>query len=162
MADLAQQQATSPSVGGVALFEAAPAPMLVLAPDTPRFTITDVNQAYRSAVMRTRETLIGLGVFEAMPDNPADLGATGVANLRASLERAIATKLPDKMPVQRYDIPHPAGGFEERWWDAINAPVLGADGKVISVVHYVVDVTEWGFADVVGKGIDEKHERPKH
>jgi hypothetical protein len=35
-------------------------------------------------------------------------------------------------------------------------------GRLISPTDYVVDVTEWGFADVVGKGVDEKHERPKH
>jgi hypothetical protein len=35
-------------------------------------------------------------------------------------------------------------------------------GRLISPTDYVVDVTEWGFADVVGKGVDEKHERPQH
>jgi hypothetical protein len=35
-------------------------------------------------------------------------------------------------------------------------------GRLISPTDYVVDVSEWGFADVVGKGVDEKHERPHH
>src|SRR5688572_25432569 len=35
-------------------------------------------------------------------------------------------------------------------------------GRLLSPTDYVIDVSEWGFADVVGKGIDEKHERPKH
>jgi hypothetical protein len=35
-------------------------------------------------------------------------------------------------------------------------------GRLLSPTDFVVDVSEWGFADVVGKGIDEKHERPKH
>jgi hypothetical protein len=35
-------------------------------------------------------------------------------------------------------------------------------GRLISPTDYAVDVTEWGFADVVGKGVDEKHERPSH
>jgi len=35
-------------------------------------------------------------------------------------------------------------------------------GRLISPTDYVVDVSEWGFADVVGKGVDEKHDRPKH
>ena len=35
-------------------------------------------------------------------------------------------------------------------------------GRLISPTDYVIDVSEWGFADVVGKGVDEKHERPKH
>jgi hypothetical protein len=35
-------------------------------------------------------------------------------------------------------------------------------GRLVSPTDFVVDVSEWGFADVVGKGIDEKHDRPSH
>lgn len=35
-------------------------------------------------------------------------------------------------------------------------------GRLVSPTDFVVDVSEWGFADVVGKGMDEKHERPGH
>ena len=35
-------------------------------------------------------------------------------------------------------------------------------GRLVSPTDFVVDVSDWGFADVVGKGIDEKHERPSH
>ncbi len=35
-------------------------------------------------------------------------------------------------------------------------------GRLVSPTDFVIDVSEWGFADVVGKGIDEKHERPAH
>jgi hypothetical protein len=35
-------------------------------------------------------------------------------------------------------------------------------GRALSPTDYVIDVSEWGFADVVGKGIDEKHVRPRH
>jgi hypothetical protein len=35
-------------------------------------------------------------------------------------------------------------------------------GRLLSPTDFVIDVSEWGFADVVGKGIDEKHERPAH
>ncbi len=35
-------------------------------------------------------------------------------------------------------------------------------GRLISPTDYAVDVSEWGFADMVGKGVDEKHERPTH
>ena len=59
------------------LFAAAPAPMLVVEPDSPHFTITDVNDAYLASVNRIRGDLVGFGLFEAFPDNPADLTATG-------------------------------------------------------------------------------------
>jgi len=35
-------------------------------------------------------------------------------------------------------------------------------GRLLSPRDFVIDISEWGFADVVGKGIDEKHERPEH
>jgi hypothetical protein len=34
-------------------------------------------------------------------------------------------------------------------------------GRLFSPRDYIIDIAEWGFADVVGKGIEEKHER-KH
>jgi hypothetical protein len=35
-------------------------------------------------------------------------------------------------------------------------------GRLLSPRDFVIDISEWGFADIVGKGIDEKHERPQH
>jgi hypothetical protein len=32
-------------------------------------------------------------------------------------------------------------------------------GRLFSPRDYIVDITEWGFADVVGKGLEERHER---
>jgi PAS domain S-box-containing protein len=138
----ADSSSAADAIDPATLFAMSPAPMLVVATDAPRFTITHVNDAYLAAVMRTRDELVGRGVFEALPDNPDDPNATGVANLRASIERAIATGRPDKMPVQKYDVPRPNGGFEERWWDPVNAPVLNACGKVAGVIHQVEDATE--------------------
>lgn len=34
-------------------------------------------------------------------------------------------------------------------------------GRLFSPRDYIVDIAEWGFADVVGKGIEERHERGK-
>jgi hypothetical protein len=31
-------------------------------------------------------------------------------------------------------------------------------GRLFSPRDYVIDITEWGFADVVGKGLEERHE----
>jgi signal transduction histidine kinase len=126
-----------------ALFHAAPAPFLVVT--APDFTIVAVNDAYLHATMTERAAILGRGLFDVFPDNPADPTATGVRNLRASLERVVAGRRADRMAVQKYDIRRPAaegGGFEERWWSPVNAPVLGPDGAVMSIIHHVVDVTE--------------------
>src|ERR1700722_10165611 len=110
---MALQGATSrPSPDFRLLFESVPGLYLVLEPD---FTIVAVSDAYLRATMTQREKLIGLGIFEAFPDNPDDPAATGVSNLRASLERVIQSGIADVMAVQKYDIRRPeseGGGFE--------------------------------------------------
>lgn len=125
------------------LFEGAPGLFLAL---TREFRIVAVSDAYAKATKRRREDLVGLGIFEAFPDNPSDPAATGVANLRRSLERARDTGEPDTMAVQKYDIRRPeseGGGFEERWWSPMNCPVTGPDGRVAFIIHRVEDVTDF-------------------
>jgi PAS domain-containing protein len=89
-----------------ALFEASPGAYLVLNPDLIIVAATD---SYIRATMTRREDLLGLHVFEAFPDNPDEKNATGVANLRASLQRVLESKKSDAMAVQKYDIKTPAG-----------------------------------------------------
>jgi PAS domain S-box-containing protein len=123
------------------LFEATPNPYLVVTPD---LTIVAVNEAYLRAVKAVRESLLGRYLFDVFPDNPSDPGATGVRNLRASLERVLATRAPDIMAVQKYDIRTPeTGAFEERFWSPRNIPVLTAEGQVRLIIHHVEDVTEF-------------------
>ncbi|MFY0523448.1 PAS domain-containing protein [Archangium gephyra] len=123
------------------LFENTPNPYLVVTPD---LTIVAVNEAYLRAVKAVRESLLGRYLFDVFPDNPSDPGATGVRNLRASLERVLSTRAPDIMPVQKYDIRTPeTGDFEERFWSPRNMPVLTAGGQVRLIIHHVEDVTEF-------------------
>jgi signal transduction histidine kinase len=123
------------------LFQAAPAPRLILAPD---LTIVAVNRAYLAATVQQPEALLGKSLFDAFPDNPADPSADGVQNLRGSLERVLATGKPDSMALQRYDIPVGEGQpFEERYWSPVNTPVLDEHGRVSHIIHQVEDVTEF-------------------
>ncbi|SFC39143.1 PP2C family protein-serine/threonine phosphatase [Streptomyces aidingensis] len=123
-----------------AVFAAAPNPYLLLGPD---LVVVDANDAYLAATGRSRAELTGKHLFEAFPDNPADPGASGVRNLRESLERVLATGRTDTIALQKYDIPaeHAPGGFEERWWSPSNTPVLGPDGRVRWIIHRAEDVT---------------------
>jgi len=137
-----------------ALFQSAPGLYLVLAPDLAILAVTD---AYLHATMTKREDILGRGVFDVFPDNPNDPSATGVRNLRTSLQRVLQDKTSDAMAVQKYDIRKPeseGGGFEERYWSPVNSPVLGPDGEVLYIIHRVEDVT--GFMRLKQQGLAQE------
>ncbi|MDQ2989504.1 MAG: PAS domain-containing protein [Pseudomonadota bacterium] len=123
-----------------ALFEATPAPYLVLRPD---FTIVAVNEVYLRVAMCEREAILGRGLFDVFPDNPDNPNADGVANMRASLMRVLATGAADTMPLQKHDIriPPDVGAFEDRYWSPVNTPVFDESGAVVHIIHRVEDVT---------------------
>jgi len=128
------------------LFESIPGAYLVLAPDAPSFTIVAVSNAYLLATKTQREEILGRGIFEVFPDNPDDPSATGTQNLRRSLETVLQNRDVDVMAIQKYDIPRKeseGGGFEERYWNPVNSPILGADNEVAYIIHRAEDVTQF-------------------
>lgn len=130
-----------------ALFEDAPFNLLVLLPDSPRFTQVAATKQRYIDTLTTREKTIGVGLFELFPDNPDDPTATGTRNLRASLERVLATKKEDTMAVQRYDVRDPDGTFQSKYWSPKNIPVLDDKGDIKYIYHRAEDITELVIAD---------------
>jgi signal transduction histidine kinase len=122
------------------LVQSGPGLLLIL---TPEYKIVAVSDAYLRATMTERADILGRDVFDVFPDNPNEAGATGVSNLRTSLEKVVRTKEPDVMPVQKYDIRRPQGQFEERYWSPVNSPAIGEDGELHYLIHRVEDVTEF-------------------
>ena len=127
------------------LFEQAPAAYLVLLPDAPVYTAIAASDNRVAITMTPRDGpngFIGRGVFEAFPDPPDDSNATGTRNLRESLDAVLQTKAAHRMAVQRYDLQAPDGTWQERYWEPLNVPVLGSEGEIKYILHYVQDVTE--------------------
>jgi signal transduction histidine kinase len=125
------------------LFESVPGSYLVL---NPGLLIVAVSSSYLRATMTSRTAILGKWLFDVFPDNPNDPKATGVANLRASLERVLLNRQTDTMAVQKYDIRRPeaeGGAFEERYWSPINTPVFNAAGELEYIIHRVEDVSEF-------------------
>lgn len=125
------------------LFEASPDAYLVLSPAAPH-TILAVNDAYLSVTGTRREDLLGRGLFEIFPDNPATPEAGSTRELSLSLKRAASLGQRQLMARQRYDIPKRSGpgvDFEERFWRVENVPLLATDGSVESLLHRVEDIT---------------------
>ncbi len=131
------------------LFEHQPGLYLVLEPDAPRFTIVAASDSYLRATRRVRSDAIGRGLFDVFPDNPEEAGASGSQNLRASLARVLAAKAPDVMSVQKYDVRIP-NGWQEKYWSAVNFPILGDDGDLVYILHRVEDVTDFELAQREG------------
>src|SRR6186713_1675446 len=92
------------------LFQALPDAVLVVRADAPRFTIAAVSDAYLHATFTERtgpHSIIGRELFDVFPAAPREDGVDGVRNLRASLERVVATRAPHTMATQQYDIRRP-------------------------------------------------------
>ncbi|HEX2530093.1 MAG TPA: EAL domain-containing protein [Burkholderiaceae bacterium] len=118
------------------LFDVAPTPYLILAPD---FTIVDVNQAYLKVARRQREEMVGLSVFDALSGNFDEPDACA---LRTSLERVLATGEPDALTRQCHPISHcttEGKVFRERYWSALNTPLRDAGGNVCGICHSPID-----------------------
>jgi PAS domain-containing protein len=132
---------TGPQVDYAAVFRDLPIPVLLL---TPEFVIADMNLAYLQVAGRTREELLGRVVFDAFPDNPADPESRGTRDQRASLERVLATAKPDALSMQKYDVEVPGspGLFAKRYWNPVNAPVFGPDGRVVLIAQCVEEITQ--------------------
>ncbi|ENA28604.1 PAS domain S-box protein [Pseudomonas sp. HPB0071] len=126
------------------LFEALPHLVLVLSTG-PEFIMLAANEGRLRGTNTRREDCIGRSIFEVFGKNPDERTEFGAGVLRASLERVVQTRAPDRMAITKYDIPRPAaqgGGFEVRYWSPLNTPVLDEKGEVIYIIHQTEDVTE--------------------
>lgn len=122
----------------LSLFESLPSPHMLV---DRELRFVGVNAAYEKAVMRSRQELIGKGLFELFPNE----GESG-DRLRHSFKRVFETGESDTLAYIPYDIPipgDPAGGFQQRIWTAVQVPLKGADGNVQFVLQNTVDVTEF-------------------
>jgi PAS domain S-box-containing protein len=131
-------------------FRHAPGHFLILSAEAG-FPIVGASDSYLRATY-TDESIFGRRLFEVFPDNPQDPNATGVRDLTASLQRVLASRAPDTMGVIRYDVPLPDGadgGFEERYWRPVNAPVLDEQGEVQYIIHRIEDATAKAHRDAV-------------
>lgn len=121
-------------------FERSDRPLLLIDP-RPGLRIVDANAAYVAATMIERDKVKGRPLFEVFPDNPDDPVQTGVANLFASLTEVTSTGQPHAMDVQRYDVRDTSGVFVERYWQPLNTPLFDSSGKLVLILHQVIDVT---------------------
>jgi two-component sensor histidine kinase len=123
------------------VFDASPQPLLLIAADAPRFTMLAVNAAHAQSFATTPEALTGWGVLEVFGPSPEPEAAEFRDAIQASLETVLATRAAHQMGVRPYAVQAADGASVERYWSAINSPMLGPDGTVTHIVSTVQDVT---------------------
>src|SRR5690554_397529 len=81
-------------------------------------TILGATEAYLRATLTRSADIVGRPLFDVFPDNPGYAKAEGVHNLRASLDRVLATKAPDAMSIQKHNVRSADGeAFVEKYWN---------------------------------------------
>ena len=126
-----------------AIFEDGPSLYMVL---DPALNILALSNKYLHATQTRREDIVGRYIFDVFPDNPDDPHATGVRNLKTSLQTVIETGEAHTMAIQKYDIRvygDEGPKFVERYWSPVNCPVFGFDRELLYIVHRVEDVTDF-------------------
>lgn len=125
------------------LFEETPTPYLILRPD---LTIIAVNNSYLEVTNTKRSDILNQSCFKVFPADPNDLEASGPRTLRSSLKRVVEEKVQDFMGVVKYNIPDTSSKnapFLERYWRAVNIPVLNNSGELEYIIHRAEDVTSF-------------------
>jgi PAS domain S-box-containing protein len=133
--------AVSSNFLNLSVFQSIPGNIALLLPDAPVYTIIATTDGYLRISGRSKEELIGKGLFEAFPNPPDDPNLTSEKRLRASLEHTVKLKEPHRLPLHRYDIYTADGFFDERYWSAVNKPVLNEAGEIIYILHCAEDIT---------------------
>ncbi len=102
------------------VFEALPGACLVL---DRALVVVAVTDSFLPIVRRSREQVIGGGLFDLGPDRP---------EVRASIERAIERRTADTVVI---------GSQDGRCWSRTTSPVIDADGEIRYLIHRAEDVT---------------------
>jgi len=126
-----------------ALFRASPYPYLVM--DT-ELRIIGASGTYLRSVGLNEQDIVGRYLFDVFPENPNDPDSTNVAEVKASIGRALAKGVPDTTPFLRYALkvrtPDGREEFQERYWSTVHTPVLGEDGEPEFLFQNAIDVTD--------------------
>lgn len=129
------------------LFETVPGNNLLIKADAPHYTLLAASEGFLQLTGKSKEEIIGKGLWEAFPPNP-DYGENKeVDDIKASLKEVITTKKAHQMPVQRYDITDTENHYSERFWKINNSPLLNDEGEVIYIINSIVDITNEVAAD---------------
>lgn len=121
------------------IFEAVPGNNLLIKADSPRFTIMAASENFLNITEKSKDDLIGKGIFEGFPPNPDS--PQDIEALIASFHEVMTIKKRLTLSVQRYDFPAEGNSFVNRFWRIVNTPVLNHQGDVAFIINTGEDIT---------------------
>lgn len=129
------------TLGHAAAFAAVETPSVFL---DRRLMIRGANPAYLKAVGRSTEQIEGEHYFTTFPTNPA-VSDDDRAALEACLQRVLAGKGAEHLPLLRYDValPETPKDFVERHWSITGSPIRDIEGELAGVLVQTHDVTSF-------------------
>src|SRR5687768_13557981 len=124
------------------VYEATPGVSVLLRPDAPVYSIVTVSNDFLALTGVRRADLIGKSHFDFFSDGSEREYFGARERIRASFEHVMTTGSPHEIPVQRFDLPGPDGVLQQKFWRVNTAPVTDDSGKLVYLIHTIVDVTE--------------------
>ncbi len=94
------------------LFQSLPGHYLLLAPNSPKFTILEANESYCKMGHVKSQEIIGMGIFEAFPGDHNNEEAFEINKLLLSLNSVLENKKEQLIDRIEYSIKTSNGGFE--------------------------------------------------
>lgn len=134
---------TNLDYGDIAIVDGCLGGLIGVAPNAyvlirPDLTIAGCNDAYVAAVGRSRNTFVGMGMFEAFPSPP---DSESYRLLRNSLERVIHTHKTDHIAFIPYAVGDPGTVPTMRYWSATHVPIMAGPGQLRYILQHTADIT---------------------
>lgn len=128
------------------VFEVCPQRHMLLAIDSPAYTILSASDQHLEMVVRSREEIVGRSLFEVFDLSRQDDGSgdnPGFQLYRA-LEAACREGTSQTVATYRYDLPDPSTPDRafERYWSPRVTPLLREDGSFDTLLFVVEEVTD--------------------
>lgn len=120
------------------IFNALSSPALVLSPNSPNFSIIEVNDAYLQLKKFSRAQVIGKDLFSLFAYNHSyDLSAW-----RNSLDQVLSQKKANKVASRRYEItcPHTAK-VDIKYLEIDSIPILDEGGNIVYILRLITDLS---------------------
>ena len=123
------------------IFDSAPAQFLILNCD---LDIVAANEAYLRATRTERNQVVGTPLFGEVLQRSIGCDPEIILQIKASFNKVIKTKAPDRVPVIKYSHVDPETSYtEDRYWSWVNQPMFADNGEVQYIIYRAEDVTDF-------------------